>query len=161
MAFLRSSIQCNNLLRKFGIIPNSLQSLSTPCASHIHGINTDSSKSQHVASPAQAHVQKDPLDISFNDHVAAFKSKKTSELVRAYIVYALCTSEYLVENNMKVSAIISLKISWKMLALTRSSGLSIAVYCNREAHGFESIRSNVQDLCDNAFMRLCNALWTI
>ncbi|XP_026473083.1 proline dehydrogenase 1, mitochondrial isoform X1 [Ctenocephalides felis] len=102
MAFLRSSIQCNNLLRKFGIIPNSLQSLSTPCASHIHGINTDSSKSQHVASPAQAHVQKDPLDISFNDHVAAFKSKKTSELVRAYIVYALCTSEYLVENNMKL-----------------------------------------------------------
>lgn len=46
--------------------------------------------------------QRDPLDVSFNDPIAAFKSKTTWELVRAYFVYIMCSSEYLVENNMKV-----------------------------------------------------------
>lgn len=45
---------------------------------------------------------RDPLDVSFNDPIAAFKSKTTWELVRAYFVYIVCSSEYLVENNMKV-----------------------------------------------------------
>lgn len=49
--------------------------------------------------------RKDPLDTSFNDPAAAFKSKTTYELVRAYFVYMLCSSEYLVENNMKVNDI--------------------------------------------------------
>lgn len=47
--------------------------------------------------------QIDPLDLKFNDPVAAFKSKTTMELVRAYVVYQICSIEYLVENNMKVS----------------------------------------------------------
>lgn len=46
--------------------------------------------------------QRDPLDVSFNDPIAAFKSKTTWELARAYFVYLMCSSEYLVENNMKV-----------------------------------------------------------
>lgn len=46
--------------------------------------------------------QRDPLDVSFNDPIAAFKSKTTWELLRAYFVYLMCSSEYLVENNMKV-----------------------------------------------------------
>lgn len=46
---------------------------------------------------------RDPLDVSFNDPIAAFKSKTTWELVRAYFVYLMCSSEYLVENNMKVT----------------------------------------------------------
>lgn len=45
---------------------------------------------------------KDPLDLSFNDAKAAFKSKTTWEVLRAYIVYTLCSSETLVENNAKV-----------------------------------------------------------
>lgn len=45
---------------------------------------------------------KDILDVSFNDPRAAFKSKTTFELLRAYLVYVLCSSEYLVNNNMKV-----------------------------------------------------------
>lgn len=44
----------------------------------------------------------DPLDTSFNDAEAAFKSKTTFEVLRAYIVYALCSSSYLVEHNMKL-----------------------------------------------------------
>lgn len=46
--------------------------------------------------------QRDPLDVSFNDPIAAFKSKTTMELLRAYFVYLMCSSGYLVENNMKV-----------------------------------------------------------
>lgn len=47
--------------------------------------------------------QRDPLDVGFNDPIAAFKSKTTMELARAYFVYLMCSSEYLVENNMKVT----------------------------------------------------------
>jgi hypothetical protein len=46
--------------------------------------------------------RKDQLDTSFNDAHAAFKSKTTFELVRGYLVYLICSSEFLVENNMKV-----------------------------------------------------------
>lgn len=46
---------------------------------------------------------KDPLDLSFANPEAAFKSKTTWEVLRAYIVYQLCSSSFLVDNNMKVS----------------------------------------------------------
>lgn len=46
--------------------------------------------------------QIDPLDLKFNDPIAAFKSKTTMELMRAYVVYQMCSIEYMVENNMKV-----------------------------------------------------------
>lgn len=45
---------------------------------------------------------KDPLDTGFADPNAAFKSKTTWELVRAYLVYVMCSSNYLVEHNMQV-----------------------------------------------------------
>lgn len=46
--------------------------------------------------------QIDPLDLKFNDPIAAFKSKTTMELMRAYVVYQMCSIEYIVENNMTV-----------------------------------------------------------
>jgi len=46
--------------------------------------------------------QIDPLDLKFNDPIAAFKSKTTMELMRAYFVYQMCSIEYIVEHNMKV-----------------------------------------------------------
>lgn len=42
---------------------------------------------------------RDELDLNFNSPKDAFKSKKTSELVRAYVVYQLCSINWLVENN--------------------------------------------------------------
>lgn len=60
---------------------------------------TDVKKQQQSAMPRQI----DPLDLKFNDPIAAFKSKTTTELVRAYLVYQMCSIEYVVENNMKVS----------------------------------------------------------
>lgn len=55
-----------------------------------------------AATAQNAAAQRDPLDVSFNDPIAAFKSKTTWELMRAYFVYLMCSSEYLVDNNMKV-----------------------------------------------------------
>ncbi|XP_034235810.1 proline dehydrogenase 1, mitochondrial isoform X2 [Thrips palmi] len=46
--------------------------------------------------------RRDPLDATFDDAHAAYKSKTTWEILRAYIVYTLCSSNYLVENNMKI-----------------------------------------------------------
>jgi hypothetical protein len=54
--------------------------------------------------------QVDPLDLKFNDPIAAFKSKTTTELVRAYFVYQMCSIEYIVENNMKVSVATRVKM---------------------------------------------------
>ncbi|CAK1541464.1 unnamed protein product [Leptosia nina] len=42
---------------------------------------------------------KDDLDLSFNNSKDAFKSKKTSELIRAYFVYQICSINWIVENN--------------------------------------------------------------
>ncbi|KAL0818081.1 hypothetical protein ABMA28_008614 [Loxostege sticticalis] len=42
---------------------------------------------------------RDELDLNFNSPKDAFKSKKTSELVRAYVVYQICSINWLVENN--------------------------------------------------------------
>lgn len=65
------------------------------------------SRKSHRKQPPTPNVpenpQRDPLDVSFNDPIAAFKSKTTWELIRAYLVYVICSSEKLVEHNMKVS----------------------------------------------------------
>lgn len=58
-----------------------------------------------TAVKADTHTQvpkRDPLDLSFANPEAAFKSKTTWEVVRALIVYQLCSNQYLVDNNMKV-----------------------------------------------------------
>lgn len=55
----------------------------------------------------------DPLDTSFANPEATFKSKTTWEIFRAYIVYQLCSSGYLVENNMQVTFRIYLQYLWQ------------------------------------------------
>ncbi|XP_016986565.1 proline dehydrogenase 1, mitochondrial isoform X1 [Drosophila rhopaloa] len=58
-------------------------------------------KSSQEKNPSPAgSPQRDPLDVTFNDPIAAFKSKTTGELMRAYLVYMICSSEKLVEHNM-------------------------------------------------------------
>ena len=44
-------------------------------------------------------LSKDELDLTFNDHRAAYKSKTTSEVARAYLVLTLCGIKPLVKNN--------------------------------------------------------------
>ncbi|XP_012552471.1 proline dehydrogenase 1, mitochondrial isoform X2 [Bombyx mandarina] len=50
-----------------------------------------------LSTPSPA--SRDELDLTFNSPKDAFKSKKTSELVRAYFVYQICSVNWLVENN--------------------------------------------------------------
>ncbi|KAJ0172911.1 hypothetical protein K1T71_011087 [Dendrolimus kikuchii] len=52
-----------------------------------------------VLSSSPPSRNRDDLDLSFNSPKDAFKSKKTSELVRAYFVYQICSVNWLVENN--------------------------------------------------------------
>ncbi|XP_034114796.1 proline dehydrogenase 1, mitochondrial isoform X1 [Drosophila albomicans] len=65
--------------------------------------------------------QRDPLDVSFNDPIAAFKSKTTWELVRAYMVYMICSSEKLVEHNMKLLKVARTVLGSKLFVLLMKS----------------------------------------
>lgn len=77
--------------------------------------STASTKRQNAPQPGSP-GRKDELDTSFNNPIAAFKSKTTFELIRAYLVYLMCSNQYLVENNMKVRKILgnSMKIQFKL-----------------------------------------------
>lgn len=56
---------------------------------------------------------KDKLDLSFNDHEAAYRSKKTSEVARAYAVLTLCGIKPLVAHNATL-----MKLGQKILGKT-------------------------------------------
>lgn len=69
---------------------------------------------KHVSQSATS--TKDPLDLSFANPEAAFKSKTTWEVLRAYIVYQLCSSSFLVDNNMQLMKIGKAILGQKMFA---------------------------------------------
>ncbi|KAK0159587.1 hypothetical protein PV327_010683 [Microctonus hyperodae] len=66
-----------------------------------YSLDIDRKNNSNNLSTKSPSRQIDPLDLKFNDPVASFKSKTTLELIRAYIVYQICSIEYVVENNMK------------------------------------------------------------
>ncbi|KAG5679740.1 hypothetical protein PVAND_009284 [Polypedilum vanderplanki] len=79
-------------------------------------------KTAAVNQPQVAKVgKKDSLDTSFNNPIDAFKSKTTFELIRAYFVYLLCSSEYLVENNMKIMKLMNAVLGDKIFNLIMKS----------------------------------------
>ncbi|ODM98246.1 Proline dehydrogenase 1, mitochondrial [Orchesella cincta] len=45
---------------------------------------------------------RDQLDLTFNDARQAYRSKSTWEILRAFIVFRLCSVDYLVENNQRL-----------------------------------------------------------
>ena len=61
---------------------------------------SDISNESKITAPSLG--RRDPLDVSFENAEAAFRSKTTLQVLRAYLVFTLCSSNYLVENNMKV-----------------------------------------------------------
>lgn len=121
MAFLRSVARCNSLVLKR--LPSSVRgsiefrgssiSRSDLLASHRYYAELQrdlnvrcQSTAAAAAKPAESpsgSPPRDALDVSFNNPEAAFKSKTTWELVRAYLVYMICSSGYIVENNLKVT----------------------------------------------------------
>ncbi|XP_018400636.1 PREDICTED: proline dehydrogenase 1, mitochondrial [Cyphomyrmex costatus] len=96
----------------------------------VRGYATSSSSSAATTDVKQQRQQQqsavprqiDPLDLKFNDPIASFKSKTTMELMRAYVVYQMCSVEYLVENNMKVmkmvKSILGEKLFTKLMKAT-------------------------------------------
>eukprot|EP00092_Neocalanus_flemingeri_P061266 GFUD01073621.1.p1 GENE.GFUD01073621.1~~GFUD01073621.1.p1 ORF type:complete len:613 (+),score=181.51 GFUD01073621.1:117-1955(+) len=85
-----------------GRIPRVLSSLG----GGQHGLSPAPSSSSalfHTSSCDQADAQeKDSLDLTFNDHSAAYKSKTTTEVARAYLVMSLCGVKPLVTHNDKL-----------------------------------------------------------
>lgn len=63
------------------------------------------------------------IDLTFSDPEASFRSKTTPEVLRAYIVYKLCSYEKLVDHNMKL-----MKISEKILGKFLFSKLMKATF---------------------------------
>lgn len=55
-----------------------------------------------TTSPPPRGGRRDRLDLTFNDAEAAFKSKSTGQILRAYLVFTLCSSNYLVDHNMQL-----------------------------------------------------------
>ncbi|RLU17231.1 hypothetical protein DMN91_011300 [Ooceraea biroi] len=92
---------------------------------------TDVKRQQSSVQPRQI----DPLDLKFNDPIAAFKSKTTTELVRAYIVYQMCSIEYIVENNMKF-----MKWAKAMLGETLFSKLMKATFYGHFVAGEDEVQ---------------------
>ena len=69
---------------------------STPAsASLVH-------EGDRIVSTDDAETTHDPLDLTFCDHEAAFKSKTSMEILRAILVFQLCSVKSLVDNNKKV-----------------------------------------------------------
>lgn len=55
-----------------------------------------------VEAPPHDNNHRDPLDLTFCDHEAAFRSKTTTEVLRALLVFKMCGVNYLVKNNEQV-----------------------------------------------------------
>lgn len=102
MAFLRTVIRCS-ANKKYGFLVNNLQNGRINFKQTVvKSTATGTIVQENTSSSAVGTSPKDPLDITFEDAKAAFKSKTNWELLRAYIVYTLCSFEYLVDNNMQV-----------------------------------------------------------
>lgn len=87
--FLRFGLKCSNDVRLYA-------NATTTATSTTVG---DKGKAQE---PQKARI-RDELDLSFSDARQAYRSKSTWEILRAWVVFKLCSINYLVENNDKVS----------------------------------------------------------
>lgn len=106
MAFLRAFLRCNTFNNRriiFGRFHNIKQFQTTTVfkSTATGAAIVDEPTATNTTNTIQS-SPRDPLDSSFEDAIAAFKSKTMWELVRAYMVYQLCSVNYIVENNMKL-----------------------------------------------------------
>lgn len=91
--------------------------LNTRFSSSIASATTAHKPQQRAGQDGKGVSPKDPLDLSFNNPNAAFKSKTTGELIRAYVVYLLCSSTYLVDNNLKLMKVFKALMGERLFAL--------------------------------------------
>lgn len=109
---------------KVGVPPTPLlfvRSLSRTSTHNDGSLRFTSSKSQRRRNDdnndgeggEEAKVDRDTLDITFQNSHAAYKSKSTWEIVRALLVFQMCSIPALVDNNMKL-----MKLGEKVLGKT-------------------------------------------
>lgn len=121
MAFLKSAVKLS-VSRKYASNFHSHTFNSPPflvIKRHNSSSGAAATTVDNAASPSKS--KRDPLDTSFNDPEASFKSKTTWEVIRAYLVYTMCSSNYLVENNMKLMKITKALVGEKLFATIMKS----------------------------------------
>lgn len=74
------------------------KSQAFPATTNIHHLST--STSNKVTNNTAAPV--DELDLTFNNAKEAYRSKTTWEILRAYVIFQLCSVETLVDHNQKL-----------------------------------------------------------
>lgn len=129
MAFLRAVIRCSGS-RKFGISIYNLHGAKsakirvflplqnyTPITLKSTVASTGANTADVAEKSTSFGSRRDPLDTGFDNPKAAFKSKTTWEVLRAYIVYTLCSSNYLVENNMQLMKLTKMLVGEKVFTL--------------------------------------------
>lgn len=120
MAFLRTIPRVSsrkNIVKCFGLtdLSSKINNVGIKTSSQLLQI-TERKYSNDASASSQSGVcgikpasrQIDSLDLKFDDPIASFKSKKTMELIRAYLVYQICTIDFVVENNMKVYLLLTI-----------------------------------------------------
>ncbi|XP_014246159.1 proline dehydrogenase 1, mitochondrial-like isoform X2 [Cimex lectularius] len=121
MAFLRSISKCNET-RKLCLNGQPTAWNRGPAllsSSFFNATRHSSTKAVDTEKPKKP--LRDPLDTSFDNPEAAFKSKTTWEVLRAYLVYTMCSSAYLVENNMKLMKLTKSIFGEKLFTLIMKS----------------------------------------
>ncbi|KAF7990354.1 hypothetical protein HCN44_000159 [Aphidius gifuensis] len=114
MAFLRTIPRVSsrkNIVKCFGLtdLSSKINNVGIKTSSQLLQITerkyskdaSSTSSQPGVCGIKPASRQIDSLDLKFDDPIASFKSKKTMELIRAYLVYQICSIDFVVENNMK------------------------------------------------------------
>jgi len=121
MAFLRSVIK-GSAVKKIHFSCRSFHNIRSPKSNLLALLNNGLQKHQASTASAPSELEtkgykRDALDTSFNNPEAAFKSKTTWEVLRAYIVYTLCSSSYLVEHNMELMKFFKAVIGERLFTL--------------------------------------------
>ncbi|XP_076640768.1 proline dehydrogenase slgA isoform X2 [Halictus rubicundus] len=122
MAFLRTVPRCSagKKLRKCVPLPvGFLENVTKPSVQLVQVHEREYTGAAADVKPAPRQI--DPLDLKFNDPIAAFKSKTTLELLRAYVVYQLCSVELIAENNMKLMKITKSLLGEKLFTMLMKS----------------------------------------
>uniref|UniRef100_A0A2S2NW35 Proline dehydrogenase n=3 Tax=Aphidini TaxID=33387 RepID=A0A2S2NW35_SCHGA len=126
MAFLKisTSRKCSQLLLQeplrndvYARLVRSLTTNANGSAEQHQQRRNSSVVSGPTAGVVDAKPKWDQLDTSFANPEATFKSKTTWEIFRAYIVYQLCSSSYLVENNMQLMKLCKAVFGEKLFTL--------------------------------------------
>ncbi|XP_050546607.1 proline dehydrogenase 1, mitochondrial-like isoform X2 [Daktulosphaira vitifoliae] len=119
MAFLKltKSHHCSQLLIKVSVKNEIYLQSARTLTNRSQPIDQQQRRNNSISLTNVVKQKWDPLDTSFTNPEAAFKSKTTWEVFRAYLVYQLCSSSYLVDNNMKLMKICKNVFGEKLFAL--------------------------------------------